>query len=167
MRFRINKAQDLNFQKTTIAWTCIAIIDEYKAQRYILQQLVKAGQNQRRIRLNLHKWRLQFDGGIISNSGNPVLVWNFLGRSNHRSTTKHRTELIRRGIKEFEIPLSSVPKMMLSVQTMAEFVKKRRHIKKGLKDLQEPRRSIEIPEFPHSKERGLRVLGDYTTAKKP
>lgn len=71
------------------------------------------------------------------------MVWNFLGRSKHHSAQKHNIELIKRGIKEFEIPLSSIPRMMLSAQEMTEYVKKRRERKMPLTNLQKSPRNIE------------------------
>lgn len=142
------------------------IIDEYKAQRFIQQHLTRAGQNPRRIRLNIHKWGLQFDGGIISNSGNPVLVWNFLGRSNHRSAQKHKNELVHRGITEFEIPLSSVPRMMLSVKEMTDYVEIRRKCKRPLTCRNHEGSVKNVRTTTFLIERGLRVLGDNTTVEK-
>ena len=101
-------------------------MDDYDAQKYIRQQLCKIGQNYRRIKFNIHIWGLQFDGGIVSNSGNPVLVWNFLGKSQHQSESKHLIELKKRGIKEFEVPLSNQVRMKLAVKELVEYVKYRR-----------------------------------------
>lgn len=104
-------------------------VDDYQAQRLILQHLRKAGQNYRRIKFNIHIWGLQFDGGIISNSGNPVLVWNLLGKSNHTSSRKHRLELKRRGIREFEISIVSKGMLLLGLKEMVDYVKYRRQNK--------------------------------------
>jgi hypothetical protein len=108
-------------------------MDDYKAQRYIKQQLRIAGQNERRIIFNIHKWGLQFDGGIVSNSGNPQLVWNLLGKSQHHSAKKHCMELQKRGIKEFEISIANIGILTLGVNEIVNYVKIRRANKLSLK----------------------------------
>ena len=107
-------------------------MDEYEAQRYIRQQLSEV-QNIRRIKFNIHKWGLQFDGGIISNRGNPQLVWNYLGKSKHRSTVKHLNVLKEHGVKEFEINLASYPKLYLTTQQLIYYIKLRRNNGNNLK----------------------------------
>ncbi len=84
------------------------------------------GQNYRRIKFNIHIWGFQFDGGIVSNSGNPQLVWNLLGKSRHHSEKKHKQELIKRGIVEFEIPISNKVYLAYSVKEMTDYVRKKR-----------------------------------------
>jgi len=108
-------------------------MDDSEAQHYIRGQLRKIGQNNRRIRFNVFRWGLQFDGAIVSHKGNPTLVWNFLGKSRHRSDKKHKAELIKRGIKEFEIPLMHQGMMKLAVEELVKYVYIRRNSKRSLK----------------------------------
>jgi len=108
-------------------------MDDSETQNYIRIQLRKAGQSNRRIRFNVFRWGLQFDGAIVSHKGNPVLVWNFLGKSGHRSDKKHKAELVKRGIKEFEIPLLNQWKMKLAVIELVDYVQYRRSRGKSLK----------------------------------
>ena len=110
-------------------------MNELEAQQYIRRELRKAGQNYRRIRFNVFRWGFQFDGAIVSHKGNPVLVWNYLGRSKHKSEQKHKIELRKRGIKEFEIPLWNLVRMKIAAKDLFDYVKFKRSSGHSLKVL--------------------------------
>jgi hypothetical protein len=71
----------------------------------------------------------------VSHKGNPVLVWNYLGRSKHKSEQKHKIELRKRGIKEFEIPLWNLVRMKIAAKDLFDYVKFKRSSGHSLKAL--------------------------------